>query len=385
MDERWFLNLIAGRPVPGGWLLRPVLRVASWGYGAAIRFRNLLFDRGLRKAGGPYVPVISVGNLTTGGTGKTPVVAWVVEQLQTQGRKPGIISRGYRALEDGHNDEARVLELLCPGVPHVQNRDRITAARQIVEQHGCDAIVADDAFQHRRLRRGLDVVLIDATNPWGYGALLPRGLLREPRSGLRRAGQIIVTRADQVSDAALDQIWSEVRRWRPDAPRIEIMFEPAGLVASGGVSVDMATLAGGPVVGFCGIGNPDSFRLTLESLHLTIAAFQAFPDHHHYSQADMQRLTDLSRSHTIPGAAPVLLTTLKDLVKLDPGHMPDVRVLAVSQRVRVLRGLERVTRPIRNLAAAPGVPGSTGSVDMAAQPDEVTGVEPPASPDRGGT
>ena len=347
MNEQQFLKLIAGQPTPGGRLLRFLLRVASWPYAAAMLLRNRLFDWGLRRVHSPPVPVISVGNLTTGGTGKTPVVALIVQQLQQAGLKPGIVSRGYRSLDDEGNDERRVLDILCPGAPHVQNRDRVAAVETAVSEHGCNVIVADDAFQHRRLGRTLDVVLIDATNPWGYGAVLPRGLLREPRSGLRRAGLIAVTRADQIEPSELDAIWREVQRYVPSAPRIEIAFQSTGLrplpaYSSKDRSRPLVPHLQGEIgkrdsrraVVFSGIGNPDAFRATVATLGIDVAAFRAFPDHWHYSEADLTVLAGLADERS----ADLLLTTLKDLVKLRELSRPGIELAAVEIQAAFLSG-----------------------------------------------
>src|SRR5690606_8255127 len=136
-------------------------------YGAAVQWRNFAFDRGWYRVHRAGVPVISVGNLTTGGTGKTPLVAWLVHQLEQLGASPAILSRGYRSVDSHANDEKLVLDRLCPGVPHIQNPDRVAGARAALADGVCNLLVLDDGFQHRRLHRDLDLVLIDALNPWG--------------------------------------------------------------------------------------------------------------------------------------------------------------------------------------------------------------------------
>ncbi|MGE0376761.1 MAG: tetraacyldisaccharide 4'-kinase, partial [Planctomycetaceae bacterium] len=195
MNESHFLDLISGRRrgVVAA-MLRGALTLGIPAYGAAVRARNCLYDMGLRRIHDAGIPVVSVGNLTTGGTGKTPVVAWAAEWFRSHDVRPCLVSRGYRLLEAGGNDEQRVLAQLCPQVPHVQNRDRVAAARIAVRLHDADVVILDDGFQHRRLARDLDIVLIDTTNPWGYGHLLPRGLLRELPSALRRADLVVLTR-----------------------------------------------------------------------------------------------------------------------------------------------------------------------------------------------
>src|SRR5262245_21936169 len=178
-------------------LARLGLRVASWPYGLGVRTRNALFDRGWKTVHRAAVPVVSVGNLTLGGTGKTPCVEYVARFYRELGQQVAILSRGYGA-EAGRNDEAMLLEENLPDVPHLQDRDRVAVAERAVEELESEILVLDDGFQHRRLRRDLDIVLIDATRPPTRDHLFPRGTLRESASGLKRAGAILLTRCDQV-------------------------------------------------------------------------------------------------------------------------------------------------------------------------------------------
>ncbi|MGZ0172445.1 MAG: tetraacyldisaccharide 4'-kinase [Planctomycetales bacterium] len=330
--EQRFLDLIAGPPKSfGSRLLHLLLRIAAWGYRCGVAFRNALFDLGIKRSHAAPVPVISVGNLTTGGTGKTPTVAMLVDMLKELGHRPGIISRGYRELSEGGNDEARVLEHLCPGTPHVQNRDRVAAAHKVAANDGCTVIIADDAFQHRRLNRDLDIVLVDALNPWGHDALLPRGLLREPLSGLRRADAVILTRADLIDEASRAEIWNIVKANNETATNVELAFVPAGLVDKTGIQQPVDNSA---AVAFCGIGNPDGFRRTLASAEIPIRELIAFPDHHHYEHADLQELAATAGNLD----AKSLVTTLKDLVKIEPGWVGSVSLLALSIQARITSG-----------------------------------------------
>jgi tetraacyldisaccharide-1-P 4'-kinase len=201
--------------------VRELLRAPALLFGALVGARGAAYASGLARAHDAGLPVLSVGNLTVGGTGKTPFCIWVVRELQRLGRKPGLLSRGYRAGADGRNEEALVFGGACPGVPHVQDPDRVRGAR-VLRARGVDTIVLDDGFQHRRLAREQDWVLIDALRPWGLPrdargesvrALLPRGLLREPLSALARADALVITRANDVHP-------SGSRRSRPSsAPR----------------------------------------------------------------------------------------------------------------------------------------------------------------------
>lgn len=342
MNQAQFLELISEQsPSAKQRLLRFFLSVLSVGYGFGTRFRNVLFDCGLKPTHDVGAPVIAIGNITTGGTGKTPMVAFVVNWLTLGGYRPGIVSRGYRSLHEGENDEKRVLALSCPGIPHIQDRDRVAAARRLITEHQVNVIVADDAFQHRRLARSCDVVLIDALNPWGYSFILPRGLLREPQASLRRTNAVILTRADQVTVEERSRIWQQIRRWLPHASTIEVAFRPTVFrTLSGETRQDLA----GPVLGFCGIGNPRGFEQTLAAAHVNVARFIAFPDHHHYSQADLESLVENAQQT----GAVALVTTMKDLVKLKDLTIPaqSPTVWAVDIEASFMNGLAQLEREL---------------------------------------
>lgn len=344
-----FFELIAGQPMPGGRLLRFFLRAASIPYSIAVRIRNRLIDLRPDSVHSAGVPVVSVGNITTGGTGKTPVVALLTDELAKRSLRPGIVSRGYRSLSDEGNDEKRVLATLCPGTPHVQNSDRVAAARQCVSQFDAGILVADDGFQHRRLARDLNIVLVDALNPWGHDFVLPRGLLREPMPGLRRADLVILTRADQVSAERREQIWSQTRKWCGGVGEAEICFEPDELIGLAGnrTPVSEANLEHN-FVAFCGIGNPAGFQQTLETAGFHVEEFIEFPDHHHFSPADIEAVAAKARR-----AGCGLITTLKDLVKIESSP-DDVPLRALNIRARVTRGEEILTAELDRIAALTG-------------------------------
>jgi tetraacyldisaccharide 4'-kinase len=348
--QKKYFDLIAGQPMPGGRLLRFFLRAAAIPCSMVARFRNWLIDRRPGSVHGVGVPVISVGNMTTGGTGKTPVVALLVNQLAERSRRPGIVSRGYRSLSAEGNDEKRVLATLCPDVPHVQNRDRVEAARECVSKFQADILVADDGFQHRRLARDLDLVLVDALTPWGHGFVLPRGLLREPMSGLRRADLVILTRADQVSQQRRDEIWKQARRWCDLPGEVEVCFEPDELLDLDGRRTPLpkhedpgGDRSSRKVLAFCGIGNPAGFRKTLEEADFDVVDLVDFPDHHHFSQTDIEVVAELARA-----AGCGLITTLKDLVKI--GRAPlGVSLYALNIRARVSRGEDVLVARLEDL------------------------------------
>jgi tetraacyldisaccharide 4'-kinase len=174
------------------------------------------------------VPVISIGNLTLGGTGKTPMVEFVCRWFLQRGKRPIILSRGYRAA-GGCNDEARLLQSNLPEVPHLQGKDRVALARHACEHFAPDVLVLDDGFQHRRLARDLDIVLIDCTEPFGYGRIFPRGLLREPIGSLRRAGLVVLSRADQCLRADRDRIRAQIFDAAGEKPIVEAVHRPTAL------------------------------------------------------------------------------------------------------------------------------------------------------------
>ena len=345
MDEAALHELLSGcRRDVGARLLRGGLHLASWGYGAAMRFRNWGYDRAGLRIARVDVPVISLGNITTGGTGKTPMAAWLADWLVQQGRVPGLLSRGYRSLDGAANDEKLVLDRLCPGVPQIQQRDRVSAARRLVSARACDAIILDDGFQHRRLHRDLDLVLVDALQPWGYGHLLPRGLLRESLSGLRRADIVLLTRADFATDEQRVEIRRELKRWRGTDDCVEVAFVPQRLLGLDGSERPVNDLAGCRLFGFCGIGNPRGFRQTLERLGAA-CELKSFPDHHHYSASDLAALSQAARD----ASADIVLTTLKDQVKIAPAAWSGPPLLAVDIGVEFLAGRELLESRLQQL------------------------------------
>ncbi|MBC7967762.1 MAG: tetraacyldisaccharide 4'-kinase [Fuerstia sp.] len=328
VNESGFRNLVSGQTkgVPAS-VVRVALRSASLGYWLAMRLRNELFQRGWKSIQRTAVPVISVGNLTTGGTGKTPLVAMVCHLLQESGLRPGIVSRGYRSVDGGANDEKLVLSLLCPGVPHAQDPDRVAAAKSLTIDEHVDAIVMDDGFQHRRLHRDLDIVLIDATNPFGYGYLLPRGLLREPLSSLQRADVVMITRSDLVAETVLTDIEHAIIDAAPQLRDrvLRVVFQPTMLRNFDGTKTSLSDAASRPVHLMAGIGNPDAFHATAVRAGMRVAGTSWFPDHHHYLDEDL----NLVRQKALASGDALIVTTLKDLVKLPTGCL-NVRALEIA-------------------------------------------------------
>lgn len=329
-----YLPLIRGRAGGlGGLLARSGLAAASLPYRLAVACRNAAYDRGWRKIHSAGIPVVSIGNLTVGGTGKTPMVEWVARWFRRRGKRVAILSRGYGGTE-GLNDEGRVLEENLPDVPHLQDADRVRSAAIAVQELEAEVLVLDDAFQHRRIARDLDIVLIDALDPFGEGRLLPRGLLREPVSSLSRAGIVVLSRADMVHSRERAAIRQTAERRAGPLRWVEGRHAPLDLIDGEGVSTPLSPPQHKKVAAFCGIGNPEGFRRTLLPLCGTLLDLRVFPDHHAYTAADVGSLADWARGL----GADLVLTTQKDLVKLRIQTLGPVPLYALRIGLEIVAG-----------------------------------------------
>jgi len=291
------------------WMLAPL----SAAYAGVIRARNLYYDRVDSSVRHAELPVISVGNITVGGTGKTPLVIEVVRRLRETGRRPAVLTRGYKAEAGKTADEVKEFEAEWPGVPVIVNPDRVAGARTARDGGEVDCLVLDDGFQHRRLARDLDIVLIDALSPWGGGKVLPGGRLREPLRSLRRADIFVLTRVNQVEPAVLKGIRAGLRRWGRDKPVCEAAVRPVRLALRDGREMSPAEIGGRSVLLVSGIGNPATFEKLVVSLGPKLCAPHAiFADHHRFTQADAAGLA----AEAAAAQADLVVTTRKDWVKL---------------------------------------------------------------------
>lgn len=305
--------------------MRAGLSTLSLPYRFAVARRNRKFDQGLgvEDCG---VPVISVGNLTTGGTGKTPIVAFLARHFRNQDLRVAIVSRGYGRGDADENDEAAELHERLPDVPHVQDPDRVEAARIAIDELESQLILMDDGFQHRRLHRDLDVVLVDMTCPFGYGHLLPRGLLREPVANIRRAHVVILTRCDQVSDAEIESVIATIRGFHPEILILRSTHRPSGLMCHPGRRAPVEELAGKRVALISGIGNPDAFRRTVEDVGAIVVSEKQLPDHATYDRETMESLVQWVADQDRIDS---LVCTQKDLVKLQTDRIASVPLAAL--------------------------------------------------------
>jgi tetraacyldisaccharide 4'-kinase len=346
MDYRAILS--GQRRDPLAVLLRGLLRGAALPYGWAVRRRNRGFDTGRTPAIRVAVPVISVGNLTVGGTGKTPMVAWIARRLRDHGLRVALISRGYGSAAGSENDEALELAERLPDVPHLQNPDRVAAAAVAIEELESQVLLLDDGFQHRRLHRDLDFVLIDATCPFGYGHLLPRGLLREPIAALGRADAVVLTRADQVAAAEREQVRSAVQTIQPAIHWAEATHQPTRLIRSGAPPLPLDWLRNRPIAALGGIGNPGAFFATLEQCGARLIHTLPLPNHFRFDRAQAERIVaQLERV----GEAEGIVCTHKDLVKLRTDRFAGRPLMALEVQMQLSAGAAELERQLAEIAS----------------------------------
>jgi len=316
------------------WILRPLAGL----YGLITTIRNLCYDCGIFKSEMLPVPVISVGNITAGGTGKTPFVIALAEYLTQNGYRAAIITRGYRRHSKGQvivadgphilatpqqaGDEAYLMARQLPGTVIISDADRTAAVRTALKKFDCNVILADDAFQHRRLGRCLDIVLWDAHTAPQNEQLLPAGRLRESLRGLRRADLLVFAKSDVVDSRQKDSLL----KYNPN-----LLFFAAPLIITGlgdfsgkdGAAID---IKGKTILAFCGLGNPAQFEATVQKLNPAQIIIRRFPDHHKYSAADVRQLISIAeRLH-----CDYLVTTAKDAVNLPPDQTESAQILILK-------------------------------------------------------
>ncbi len=305
-------------------------------YGGIVALRNAYYDHVRQSVRAAPAPVISIGNLTAGGTGKTPLVIEIARRLLDWGRRPAILTRGYKGAPGRPADEVLEFHESLPAVPVVVDRDRLRGADAAVRAHGADCLLLDDGFQHRRIARDLDIVLIDALRPWDGGQLLPAGRLREPPCNLCRADVSIITRVNQVSARTVQGIVAEVRALGFAGTIAQAAVQADSLLKSDGQRLSPDRLRGLRLFAVCGLGQPRSFYELVTALAGTECARLVYPDHHRYSRADVEVISAAARQ----ADAEVVVTTRKDWVKLLPiwsAHAPllarlDVRLVVQEGR-----------------------------------------------------
>lgn len=330
------IDVLAGRAVPPPWAHLPLalLRSAGVFYGLGQATRVQAYRHGLVKTYRAACPVISVGNIVSGGTGKTPMVLWLAERLQKAGRRVAVVSRGYRQAAaapvtvvadlDGLRlrppaaaDEACLVGARLPGVAVLTGRERRRLIDHAVQGFGCDTVLMDDGFQHLTVARDLDLCLLDAARPFGNGAVLPGGILRESPRALRRADLAVLTRADTPRHVELAA--DALHRVAPSLPVVVTRHAPRDLLRLADPdTLPLAGLGETRTLGFSGIARPDSFRRLLERERVRLAGWFVFPDHHEFTAGDFLAMEEEAKAV----CAECLVCTEKDAVKIDPTWSP---------------------------------------------------------------
>jgi len=339
-------------------------------YSALMVFRSNLYRRGILQQRRLEVPVISVGNLMLGGTGKTPMVQYIAKFLKQHARKPVILSRGYKgsaggtvnvvstttdilldALEAG--DEPRLLAEKMPGTPVITGRNRFTTGRFAIDSFGADILILDDGFQHLSLQRDLDLVLFNGQKRLGNGRVLPGGELREPLSALTRAHAFIITGAEDILTDNVKEFIRHLGTLHPEKPIFTGTYQPENMLRrihngkSDFISQENARKL--PLYGFCGIAGPESFRKTLETTGMSLAGFHVFEDHHAYSSDNIQFLLNNAKASRAAG----LVTTEKDVVKLHSIFPPDFPLLILPVQLHLSSGFDRFLTDRLNIITRP--------------------------------
>lgn len=319
-----------------GWLLLGVLRIASYLYEFGVSFKLYLYKAGFVKQEKLDCCVISIGNITVGGTGKTPTAQKLAMQIKEMGYRVVILNRGYRShwnrnigvVSNGEKifmtaheagDEAYLMAKTLPGIPVIIGKNRAVTGKYAVEKMNAEVIIMDDGFQHWRLHRNLDIVLVDTLNMFGNGCVLPRGVLREPLENLARGDLFILTKTDQSSKLSQMQLRKAISKYNASAPIVESVHNPKNFVEIAewykGITNHVKTLdemRNQNVMVFSAIGNPSSFEQTLSSIGVNILEAVRYPDHHDYGMLEMQYISE--RADSLNAVA--MIATSKDAVKI---------------------------------------------------------------------
>ena len=340
--------------------LRGFLKTLSWIFGLIVQLRLLLYRHRIIRANTLGCQVISVGNVTVGGTGKTPIVETFARSLQQKGRKVAILSRGYksrktplwekilkkeerlpRVVSDGQRlllnsdlagDEPYMLASNLPDTVALVDKDRVKSGKYAIRKFGCDTLVLDDGFQYLKLQHRLDIVLVDYTNPFGYNRVLPRGLLREPKRNLKRAGFIFITKCPPEGAPELK---AKLRELNPHAEISECRHSPKYLEnLYTREQTGLEFLQGRKISAVSGIAVPESFENGLRKLGAEIVHSARYADHHRYSQ---QEIIETINSATEAGAE-VIITTEKDAVRFPLLERCDLPVIYLRVEIEMLSG-----------------------------------------------
>lgn len=326
-DEQFIRRIMDGKDrCATSTLLRAALSTAEPAYAAVMRLRNSLYNTHILRARHLSIPVISVGNITAGGAGKTPCVQWLYQRLQTVNMHPAVLMRGYRHSKSNISDEQALLQEQLNAIVEA-DPDRFAAGQRVVRNHPeVNLFLLDDGFQHRRLARDFDLVLIDATNPFGYGHVHPRGLLREPMSGLSRADAFVLSRSDLISPDRRNEIQATLIAHNHVAPIYLARHAHTGVRNSEfEKTLSISALQPRRFFAAAGIANPEPLHQQLGNLPGNYSGHRWLADHHDYTDTDLAELRRIAHE----AGADMLLITEKDWVKirrLPTAHSLDIPI-----------------------------------------------------------
>ena len=313
-------------------IIRFFLTALSFVYCLAIKLVDKAYSSGIRRVYRSPVPVISVGNITLGGTGKTPFTVFIVEHLAGIGKRPAVLTRGYG------NDEHKMMKDAVNDLMVFPGQDRVKSAKKAVKL-GADVLVLDDGFQHRRLGRNLDVLLLDCPFPFAKDHLFPRGMLREPVSSLRRAGIIVLSKVDRIDKDQQEKIVRRINGLAPGVPIVSAKHEPMIMTDTAGAGYSPEELQGKKVYLVSGIADPEYFAYTVKKTGAVVVGVLKFPDHYKYRQMDIDRVFAKCFSSSVE----VILTTEKDYIKLKELDLSrlEEKLFVLHIRVDITEGRER--------------------------------------------
>lgn len=344
MIKEYYLSVLSGQKK--GLLVtltKSALSILTYPYSAVLKTRNVFYENHFIKSIKLPVKVFSVGNITTGGTGKTPLVEFMAKTLHQSGRKVAILSRGYGGnnlsqKENSHvNDETLALRENLQEVLILSGKDRVRNGEKAVRDHGVDCIILDDGFQHFKLKRDLDIVVIDSLNPFGGEHLIPRGSLREPLKNLRRADIFIISHCDQSCEKTINSIYKKLNQLNAHAPVCESIHKPVHIenITDGSI-LKTDWLKGKRIYGLSAIGNPESFTSTLKWLGANLIKHRVFSDHHDYTQTEIDHVI----SDALSLDTEAIVVTQKDMVKLRNLNIKDAKFLSVKIELVITKGID---------------------------------------------
>ncbi|MFQ5685426.1 MAG: tetraacyldisaccharide 4'-kinase [Candidatus Scalindua sp.] len=324
-------------------LVKSTLSTLTYPYSAVLKTRNILYKSGVVNSIRLPVKVISVGNITTGGTGKTPLVEYTARYLLEKNKKVAIISRGYggyNPLQGNNiniNDECLILRENVQNVPVLAGKDRVSNGEKAIREYGVDCLLLDDGFQHLKLKRDLDIVVIDSLNPFGGENLIPRGSLREPLKNLGRADLFIISHCNHSKELTIKSIYTKLNYVNNDAPVCESIHRPVHIesITDGSIR-GPEWLKGKRIYGLSAIGNPESFTYTLKGLGADLIKHRKFRDHHNYNRGEIGYVVSEARSL----GADAIVVTQKDIVKIRKMDIKDFNILSLKIEMQITKGIK---------------------------------------------